>query len=439
MDTPLSFSLLKRDNFHELAAKQNFDFVFTSVGFKEALFVLLASKLGYKCAIFSHDDFRESLHPIVDTAESDDSFLLAFRNQFPHLILPDEYLHVRRNTSKLEKIFLATVRDKDVAKYESALKIEKGDTVAINKEFKISTNRLLISILKSAVQQGALVLNHMQCDAKNKNEIVVSDSLNKNKSYTINCKSIHNFSQDNVDKSVEEVHLYLKKKSLFLKRSLKFSLDGVLVRMIRYQDYFLVIFKSQADNKQFTKKIIAEINRLIIWEEDFYLEDIIDSKLLVFSENSSLKSQLAQVSKFVKSNLSLSSSQLAKQVKELLVVDSKFEGRIEIQQLIEFGDYRFDEAKQTGVNPVFFKNMFYRYGSEIEELTEKAFEMRARFGPGNDLWIYVQVWYLFYYEMACVYEDYASRIKEGKPEMLSDLIDNEESFLRCIAEFKNVL
>ena len=437
MDASLSFSLLKRDNFHELAANQQFDFVFTSVGVREALFVLFAITQGYKCAILNNGDFCESLHPIVDTADRDNAFLLAFRNQFPHLILPDEYLNIKRNTSKWKKLLPGTVRDKDVAKYESALQIENGDAVSIDKEFKISTNRLLISILKSAVQQGALVLNHMQCERKSKNQISVSDQLNDQKNYLVNCKTILDFSHEQKSESREEIHLYLQKKGLFLKRSLKFTLDGVLIRMIRYQDYFLLIYESQDDNKRFAQKLIDEINRLINWDLEFCLDDIVDSKLLACTESNSLKNQLEDVAKFLKTNLSLSSSQFNQQMKELPVIDSNFEDRIEIQQIIEFGDYRFDEAKQTGVNPTSFKNMFYRYGSEIEELTEKAYELRPRFGPGDDLWTYVQVWYLYHYEMTCTYEDYVSRIKEGKPAMNSDLIDNEDSFLKYLAEFKS--
>lgn len=182
--------------------------------------------------------------------------------------------------------------------------------------------------------------------------------------------------------------------------------------------------------------MIDEINRLIKWEGEFCLDDIIDSKLLAYSDQDNLKVQLESVSKLLKSNLSLSASQFNQQLKELPVIDSNFEDRIEIQQLIEFGDYRFDEAKQTGVNPVSFKNMFYRYGSEIEELTEKAYELRPRFGPGDALWTFVQAWYLFNFEMVCTYEDYVSRIKQGKPSMDSDLLDNEDFFEQCKNEFK---
>lgn len=435
MDASLSFSLLKRDNFHEIAANQHFDFVFTSVGIKEALYALFASKLGYKCAIFCRGDFREALHPIVDTADRENSLVLAFRNQFPHLILPDEYLNLKRNTSKWKKMLPGTVKDKDVAKYESSLQIESGDAVSIDKEFKISTNRLLISILKSAVQQGAVILNHMQCEKKSENELLLSDDLHTDKNYSVNCKAILDFSQEQEPEVREEIYLYLKKKGLFLKRSLKFTLDGVLIRMVRYQDYFLLVFKSQFDNKQFAQKLIDEVNRLIKWELEFCLDDIIDSKLIECSANNNLKHQLDEVSKLLKRKLSISSSQLLQQLKSLPVVDSNFEDRIEIQQLIEFGDYRFDEAKQTGVNPTPFKNMFYRFGSEIEELTEKAYELRPRFGPGDNLWVYVQVWYLYHYEMVCSYQDYTSRIKEGKPGMDSDLLENEENFLKYFAEF----
>lgn len=431
MDDSLLFSLLKRDKFHEIAANTQFDFVMLNVGVKEVLFALLAISKGFKCAILSANDFQEFLHPIVDASESSSSLVLAFRNQFPHLILPDEYLHVKRNTSKWKKMLPGNVRDKDIAKYESALKVEEGDAVYIDKEFKISTNRLLISLVKSAVKQGVVILNHVQSDVKSKIEIVLRDKLDtKSVPYIVNYNSLLSFSEINETEIKKEIHLYLSKKGLFLKRSLKFTVDGVLIRLVRYQDYFLIICASQSDNQLFVRKILHEINRLVKWDNEFNEEDIISSKIVETASSDSLKNQLGTLAEILKNRLSISPSQLLKQISLIPVVDGNFEGKTEIQQLIEFGDYRFDEAKQTGVHPFPFKNMFYRFGSEIEELTEKAYELRAQFGPGNDLWVYVQFWYLYQNEMVCTKEDYISRIRGEKPIMDSDLVASEEDILK---------
>lgn len=436
MDNSLLFSVLKRDKFHEIAANTQFDFVMLNVGVKEVLFALLAISKGYRCALLTANDFQEFLHPIITDSESTSSLVLAFRNQFPHLILPDEYLNVKRNTSKWKKMFPGSVRHKDIAKYESALTTQEQDAVYIDKEFKISTNRLLLSLIKSAVKQGAVILNHVQWEVKSKTGIVISDKLDpKSESYTVNYNSLLFFSEMKETESKNEIHVYLSKKGLFLKRSLKFMTDGVLVRMVRYQDYFLIICDSQTDNRQFVRKLIQEINRLVKWDDEFSEDDIISLKIVKTTVSDSLKNQLETLAEILRNKLSMSSSQLLQQIVSIPVVDGNFKGKTEIQQLIEFGDYRFDEAKQTGVHPVPFKNMFYRFGSEIEELTEKAYELRAEFGPGNDLWEFVQFWYLYQNEMICMKEDYISRIKGGRPIMESDLIASEELVLKYFKLF----
>jgi len=431
MDNSLLFSVLKRDKFHEITANTQFDFVMLNVGVKEVMFALLAISKGYKCALFSANDFKESLHPIVNTSDSNNPMLTVFRNQFPHLILPDEYLHVKRNTSKWKKMLPGSVRDKDISKYEPALETVQTDAVYMDKEFKISTNRLLLSLIKSAVRQGVVILNHVASEVKSNTEIRLKDKLDTNiESYTIKCNTVLSFSEIEETEEKKEIHFYLNRKGLFLKRSLKFTIAGGLVRMVRYQDYFLIICDSQSNNRLFVRKIIQEINRLVKWDNKFIEDDIISSKIVVTTVSDSLKNQLANLVGIVKKNLDISSSQLLHQIGLITTLDANFEGKSEIQQLIEFGDYRFDEAKQTGVHAVPFKNMFYRFGSEIEELTEKAYELRAQYGPGNDLWIYVQFWYLYQNEMICSKEDYISRIQGGKPALDSDLIASEVDILK---------
>ncbi|PKQ62844.1 hypothetical protein BZG02_11660 [Labilibaculum filiforme] len=427
MEDSLQYSVLKRDKFIEAASNSTFDFVILSAGIKEVLFAFLAVTNGYKCAIFTENDFQESLHPIVTTSESTNSFVLALRNRFPHLILPDEYLNVKRNVSKWKKIFPGSIRDKDISKYEAMLTTETDDAVYIDKEFKISTNRLLLSLLKSAVRKGLVVLNHISTEIKSERELLVRDKIGeKSNLYSVSYHSLLSFSELYKVATKTEIRFYLRKKGLYLKRSLKFTLDGVLVRMVRYQDYFLIICDSQSDNRQFVRKLIQEINRLVKWESKFSEEDIISSNLVETSANDSLKNQLTDLAEMIDNKLSISSSKLLQQLSILPVIDTKFEGKTEIQQLIEFGDYRFDEAKQTGVPPLAFKNMFYRFGSEIEELTEKAYELRSKFGPGNDLWIYVQFWYLYHNEMICSKQDYISRIRKDNPVLDSDLVASEE-------------
>jgi hypothetical protein len=442
MDDSLQYSLLKRDEFYEIAAHTKFDFVMLQSGIKELMFSILAAEQGCKCAIFIENDFQESLHQIVDSSNCNNSLLLAFREQFPHLLLPDEYLHLKRNSAKWKHLFSGSIRSKDIPKYESALRVEASDMVFIEKEFKISTHRLMISLLKTAVEKGVLILNHTHFKKLSSTEASLRDRIKTgSKTVSISFNSLFPLTEIRETESKFELHIYLRKKTLFLKRSLKFSIQGILVRLVRYQDYYLLICDSQTDNKSFLSEILQEVNRLINWEGEFNSDDIIICERVETSAKNSLKNHLDELVKMAKKELAISSNQLLKWISSLCAKDANFEGKTEIQQLIEFGDYRFDEAKQTGIHPLPFKNMFYRFGSEIEILTEKAYELRPKFGPGNDLWVYVQFWYLYENEMICSSQDYRNRIQGTRPVLDSDLMASEDSlteYFEMLRAYNNI-
>ncbi len=71
----------------------------------------------------------------------------------------------------------------------------------------------------------------------------------------------------------------------------------------------------------------------------------------------------------------------------------------DINKLVELADHQFDLAKQTGITAEAFKKFFYRYGTNIEILTEKAFEWKGQEGSTDMLWTKVEVWYSVTHEM----------------------------------------
>lgn len=71
----------------------------------------------------------------------------------------------------------------------------------------------------------------------------------------------------------------------------------------------------------------------------------------------------------------------------------------EMHELIEYNDYKYDEAKQTGIQPTEFKLLFYRYGTNIDIITEKAYELYSKMRDVAKLWLKAEVWYSVNYEM----------------------------------------
>ncbi|WP_421920928.1 hypothetical protein [Marinifilum sp.] len=427
-----TFSIENRQKILEEATASKFDFVFSSCGFKEALFCLLASSLGFKCAMFCEEDFEIELDTVVDTKNAVLKPIINLRERFPHLILPDEYLHVQKEKNRFGRMFSNTITEKDLPRYESALQLAKDYSVVLESEFKINANRLLMSIIKSAFANGVSILNHVKCELENEIELIVSDRLNLiSNSFSIRYHKLVGFASAERERRTV-LYIYLDKNGIFLKRSLKFHVHNKLVRLIRYQDYFLLICESEDMNLDFIKTVLHELSSMFGDDVSFCEDDILSSKIVQVNSNSNLKDQLLALEKFCKLHLDLSGSQFVDRLNKFLIIDSNFEGRKEIQDLIEFADFKFDEAKQTGIEPISFKNVFYRFGSDTEQLTELAYEWRAKYGPGEKLWQNVQLWYLYQHEMICSIYDYYARIGTIDNANQSNLIIDEEVMNSCL-------
>lgn len=76
----------------------------------------------------------------------------------------------------------------------------------------------------------------------------------------------------------------------------------------------------------------------------------------------------------------------------------------ELYFLIDYADRKFDEAKQTGITTEEFIVLFYRYGMNIDYLTEKAFEYNNQ--KRDFVWLKAEIWYSVNYEMTCKIVDF---------------------------------
>ncbi len=77
-----------------------------------------------------------------------------------------------------------------------------------------------------------------------------------------------------------------------------------------------------------------------------------------------------------------------------------------LPELIEFADAKFDEAKQSGISVSDFKTLFYRYGTNIDLITEKAYEYRSQIEDPEQHWIAAEIWYAVHFEMVATLSDF---------------------------------
>jgi len=66
--------------------------------------------------------------------------------------------------------------------------------------------------------------------------------------------------------------------------------------------------------------------------------------------------------------------------------------------LMEYADEKYDLAKQILKSPQYFKKLFYRYGSQIEEITSKAFDYWNQTKNIEQAWLMAEIWYAVNYE-----------------------------------------
>ncbi len=107
----------------------------------------------------------------------------------------------------------------------------------------------------------------------------------------------------------------------------------------------------------------------------------------------------------------------------------------DLVKLVETADHKFDEAKQTGISPDEFKKLFYRYGTNIDIITEKAYEFLSEYKNPEQLWLKAEIWYSINYEMTSTIADFCIY----RTEMVLFESEKVEKYLffiaECMAEF----
>jgi len=85
--------------------------------------------------------------------------------------------------------------------------------------------------------------------------------------------------------------------------------------------------------------------------------------------------------------------------KKITLSGSNFDNCPSVDQLIEVADEKCDIAKQTGIQAEEFKPLFYRYGTNIDIIIEKAYELMNAERDPELLWLKAELWYAVNYEM----------------------------------------
>lgn len=95
--------------------------------------------------------------------------------------------------------------------------------------------------------------------------------------------------------------------------------------------------------------------------------------------------------------------------KNIKLSGGEFDFKYSLIKLVEYADNKYDEAKQLGISIKDFKKLFYRYGKNTDNITNKAFEFYQKNKNFRLAWLKAEIWYLINYESVLTISDFLIR------------------------------
>ncbi|MCF6367174.1 MAG: glycerol-3-phosphate dehydrogenase/oxidase [Bacteroidales bacterium] len=409
----------------------------------------------------------------------------------------------RRMLSRKETIEKVPLIDSDLLK-----------SGALYYEYKTDDSRLTIEVLKKATEFGANLLNYAKVDSfiyeKNKVIGVTFTDVISNKKYKVFAKNIVNATGPWVDKlrgkdsslkgkrihHTKGIHIVIEKKKFPLNHAIYFDTgDKRMVFAIPREDIIYIgttdtDYSEGLENPTITKKdvgyLLKNVNR-IAPKANIKYEDVqsawsglrpliheegkdpseLSRKDEIFHSDTGLISiaggKLTGYRIMAKNIVKIVAKRLAKfenrefvkcQTKNMRLSGGEFPFYPEKHKLIEYADMKYDEAKQTGISTSNFKTLFYRYGTNIDYVTNKAYDYYNECKDTKIAWLKAEIWYCVNFEAATSLADFFIRrtgmiffyIKEIYPildetaNFMSELLDwNKETKQKYINEFNDDL
>jgi glycerol-3-phosphate dehydrogenase len=340
---------------------------------------------------------------------------------------------------------------------------------ALYYEYKTDDSRLTIEVLKKAVEFGAIPINYAQADAflytdKTVTGLGFTDLLSGQK-HKVFAKQIVNAtgpwvdllrSKDNSLRGkrihhTKGIHIVIDKKRFPLNHAIYFDTgDKRMVFAIPRPEIVYIgttdtDYHDNLENPTITKEdviyLLNAVNRIApeaklnlsdvksAWaglrpliHEDGKAPSELSRKDEIFLSETGLISiaggkltgyrmMAKNVVKIVAERIGKSEGrQFAKcQTKHMRLSGGDFPFFPDHIKLTEYADKKYDEAKQTGISHAQFNKLFYRYGTNLDQITEKAYAYYNLTKDPQKAWTKAEVWYTVNHESACTISDFFIR------------------------------
>ena len=384
-----------------------------------------------------------------------------------------------------------------VIEKEPLINSELLESGALYYEYKTDDSRLTIEAMKKAVELGALSVNYAEAtDFIYKNDkligVNVIDKLSGNV-YPITALETVNAAGIWVDKirkkdnslkgkklhHTKGIHIVVSKEKFNLNHAIYFDVgDNRMVFAIpRFNIVYIgttdTNFTKSLDNPDVTKEdaqyLLDAINRIaptanlqindiesvwagirpLIHEEGKDPSELSRKDEIFYSDSGlisiaggKLTGYRVMAKKVVDEIVDRISEETDRKFKKCTTKKIKLSGGEfnfppEMHYLIEYADAKYDEIKATGISVEDFKNLFYRYGKNIDTLIERAFDYYVEMRNTKKSWLKAEVRYAIFNEMATSLDDYFAR-RTGKIHFFVKEIPNEVDLVAdFMAEFLN--
>lgn len=340
---------------------------------------------------------------------------------------------------------------------------------ALYYEYKTDDSRLTIEVLKKASEFGVVSLNYSKADSfiYRENQVCgvkFTDLIHKEQ-YEINAKHIVNATGPWVDilrkedKSLEGkrirhtkgIHIVVEKERFPLNHAIYFDTgDKRMVFAIPRKNIVYIgttdtdyneNLESPSITKQDVHYLLESVNRIApsaklrnddvksAWaglrpliHEDGKAPSELSRKDEIFHSDTGLISiaggKLTGYRIMAKNVVKIVAKRLEKeedkkfatsQTKNMRLSGGEFPFYPEMGRLIDYADMKYDEAKQTGISIEDFKKLFWRYGTNIEFVTNKAFDAYNDLKDTEKAWLFAEIWYCVNYESCETLRDFFIR------------------------------
>jgi hypothetical protein len=383
-----------------------FDYVISGCTFWGAVLLYNIAKSGKKVALLTEKDFDrsdcfittgvfpEKFSDIIESKKEIENinFLM---ERFQHLVLQQRSVFLtKRWGKKLLSLIFNLVVAKDNTEKSLFLKLrnypeyshlsESGiNTGILSREFKVNETRLIIEILKEAEKCGASIFNKVKIKETGSDLFIIKRHLNSTEIKIKGKRVVRVKANNNVRKYYSQVETTgIKNSYRIISKNYEYALSqhsqGKLMLLVKSLNNY------EIDNNDI---VIKEFEELMP-----YYKGVFD-KGEIFNE----ADFLPNTSHILTDNGLFHKPDMHEELLEVIGIDLSIDSlplKISclpsninhISQLIELANKLYDEAKQTGINQEWFMELFYRFGSNIEIITEMAYSNKANALNTNEAW-----------------------------------------------------